>query len=398
MAGRDCGGDCGPGRANEDNARFLLLGALLALYLLGGAAVFSALERPHERQARQRWEERLAGFGRRHNLSRDALRGFLRHFEEAAAAGVRVDGARPRWDFPGAFYFVGTVVSTIGFGMATPATVGGKVFLIGYGLLGCSSTLLFFNLFLERLITGIAHVTRWCGARRPGRRAGRRARSPAGGAAGKPSVRVVLLALGAASLALCCGAAALYAAAEGWGYLDALYFCFVAFSTIGFGDLVSGQQARYDGQGLYRVANFVLLLSGVCCLYSLFNVVSILVRQAVNWALGRAAGAGCRRGRGRGGPPRRNAVGPGRVRSGARGAAEADGSSGARRLSGEMVSMKDLLAANKASLAALQKQLSEAASGRPRRASTPPADDEFSGGVGAFAVMNGRLAETSAGR
>ena len=114
MAGRGCGGDCGPGRANEDNARFLLLGALLALYLLGGAAVFSALERPHERQARQRWEERLAGFGRRHNLSRDALRGFLRHFEEAAAAGVRVDGARPRWDFPGAFYFVGTVVSTIG--------------------------------------------------------------------------------------------------------------------------------------------------------------------------------------------------------------------------------------------------------------------------------------------
>lgn len=282
--------------------------------------------------------------------------------------------------------------------MATPATVGGKVFLIGYGLLGCSSTLLFFNLFLERLITGIAHVTRWCGARRPGRRAGRRARSPGrAAAAGKPSVRVVLLALGAASLALCCGAAALYAAAEGWGYLDALYFCFVAFSTIGFGDLVSGQQARYDGQGLYRVANFVLLLSGVCCLYSLFNVVSILVRQAVNWALGRAAGAGCRRGRGRGGPPRRNAVGPGRVRSGARGAAEADGSSGARRLSGEMVSMKDLLAANKASLAALQKQLSEAASGRPRRASTPPADDEFSGGVGAFAVMNGRLAETSAG-
>ncbi|DAA25032.1 TPA: potassium channel, subfamily K, member 13-like, partial [Bos taurus] len=259
---------------------------------------------------------------------------------------------RPRWDFPGAFYFVGTVVSTIGFGMATPATVGGKVFLIGYGLLGCSSTLLFFNLFLERLITGIAHVTRWCGARRPGRRAGRRARSPGrAAAAGKPSVRVVLLALGAASLALCCGAVALYAAAEGWGYLDALYFCFVAFSTIGFGDLVSGQHARYDGQGLYRVANFVLL----------------------------------------------NAVGPGRVRSGARGAAEADGSSGARRLSGEMVSMKDLLAANKASLAALQKQLSEAASGRPRRASTPPADDEFSGGVGAFAVMNGRLAETSAG-
>ena len=36
----------------------LLLAALIVLYLLGGAAVFSALELAHERQAKQRWEER----------------------------------------------------------------------------------------------------------------------------------------------------------------------------------------------------------------------------------------------------------------------------------------------------------------------------------------------------
>lgn len=112
MAGRGCG--CGPGPLNEDNARFLLLAALIVLYLLGGAAVFSALELAHERQAKQRWEERLANFSRRHNLSRDELRGFLRHYEEATEAGIRVANARPRWDFTGAFYFVGTVVSTIG--------------------------------------------------------------------------------------------------------------------------------------------------------------------------------------------------------------------------------------------------------------------------------------------
>lgn len=267
--------------------------------------------------------------------------------------------------------------------MATPATVGGKVFLIVYGLLGCSSSLLFFNLFLERLIAAIARFSRRRGARSPGR-----------AAPGRPPARVLLLALGAASLALCCGAAALYAAAEGWGYLDALYFCFVAFSTIGFGDLVSGQRARYDGQGLYRVANFVLLLSGVCCLYSLFSVASVLVRQAVTWARGRAAGAGRGRGRGRGrgGPPRSDAEGPGRVRSGARGAAEAGGGSG------QPVSTKGALAAGQASPAVPQEQLPGAAGGRARRASAPPADDGFSGGVGAFAVLNGRLAETSARR
>lgn len=114
MAGRGCGCSCGPGHLNEDNARFLLLAALIVLYLLGGAAVFSALELAHERQAKQRWEERLANFSRRHSLSREELRGFLRHYEEATEAGIRVDNTRPRWDFTGAFYFVGTVVSTIG--------------------------------------------------------------------------------------------------------------------------------------------------------------------------------------------------------------------------------------------------------------------------------------------
>ena len=114
MAGRGCSCSCGPGHLNEDNARFLLLAALIVLYLLGGAAVFSALELAHERQAKQRWEERLANFSRRHNLSRDELRGFLRHYEEATEAGIRVDNVRQRWDFTGAFYFVGTVVSTIG--------------------------------------------------------------------------------------------------------------------------------------------------------------------------------------------------------------------------------------------------------------------------------------------
>jgi hypothetical protein len=112
MAGRGC--SCGPGHLNEDNARFLLLAVLIVLYLLGGAAVFSALELAHERQAKQRWEERLANFSRGHNLSREELRGFLRHYEEATRAGIRVDNVRPRWDFTGAFYFVGTVVSTIG--------------------------------------------------------------------------------------------------------------------------------------------------------------------------------------------------------------------------------------------------------------------------------------------
>lgn len=105
---------CGSGPINEDNARFLLLALFIVLYLLCGAAVFSALEQPKEREAKERWAQRFEHFIQKYNLSKKDLNNFLRNYEEANVAGIRVDAIRPRWDFTGAFYFVGTVVSTIG--------------------------------------------------------------------------------------------------------------------------------------------------------------------------------------------------------------------------------------------------------------------------------------------
>lgn len=99
---------------NEDNARFCLLAGLILLYLLCGAAIFSALEHPSELLARRLWRQQLDNFTQRYRVGLDALQTLLRQYEEANGAGIRVDTLRPRWDFSGAFYFVGTVVSTIG--------------------------------------------------------------------------------------------------------------------------------------------------------------------------------------------------------------------------------------------------------------------------------------------
>ncbi|NXS33437.1 KCNKD protein, partial [Pomatostomus ruficeps] len=394
-------------RLNADNARFLLLAVLIVLYMLCGAAVFSAIELPTEREAKERWEERLENFTRRHNLSRAELRHFLREYEEASVAGIRVDDIRPRWDFTGAFYFVGTVVSTIGFGMTTPATVGGKIFLIFYGLIGCAGTILFFNLFLERLITVIAYIMKSCHERQLRRKGvlphnGRRGSgtSEVDSLAGwKPSVYYVMLILCVASLIISCCASAMYTPIEGWSYFDSLYFCFVAFSTIGFGDLVSSQNIRYESQGLYRFGNFVFILMGVCCIYSLFNVISIVIKQSINWILKKLACKCCHRCQRRLFHSRRNVVMPGNVRSRRNISIETDvvneSDTDGRRLSGEMISMKDFLASNKVSLAIMQKQLSETANGYPRQMSSNSKQNGFSGGVGALAIMNNRLAETS---
>ncbi|KAK6489332.1 potassium channel subfamily K member 12-like [Huso huso] len=393
---------------NEDNGRFLLLAVLIALYLVCGAAVFSAIERPKELQNQGRWNRTLYNFSDTFNISLEDLRSFLRDYEAAIAAGVKADSVRPRWDFPGAFYFVGTVVSTIGFGMTTPATVAGKVFLIFYGLLGCAGTILFFNLFLERIITLLAVIMKACHERQL-RRNGilpptiRRESHGDSLAGWKPSVYYVMMILGISAIILSCCASAMYTLVEGWNYMDSLYYCFVTFSTIGFGDLVSSQNAAYENQGLYRFGNFIFILLGVCCIYSLFNVISIVIKQVLNWMIKKLDCRCC-------GNyhknstflSRRNAITPGSRLRRNHFSVETDGpydsDTEGRRLSGEMISMKDLTASNKVSLAIMQKQLSETANGFPRTVCSSSKHNGFSGGVGALAIMNNRLAETSDSR
>uniref|UniRef100_A0A672N7T6 Potassium channel subfamily K member 13-like n=1 Tax=Sinocyclocheilus grahami TaxID=75366 RepID=A0A672N7T6_SINGR len=398
--GRDVSNSCClPLHLNEDNARFGLLAALILLYLLCGAVVFSALEHPSELQAHRHWDEQLANFTEQNSINLKSLEVLLKQYEEAFATGIRVDKLRPRWDFSGAFYFVATVVSTIGFGMTTPVTIAGKIFLIFYGLIGCAATILFFNLFLERIITMLAYIMRWCHERQLRRSGmgGEEARSEDDSLEGwKPSVYYVMLILGIAALLIACSASALYSAMEEWDYFESLYFCFVAFSTIGFGDVVSSQREFYKAQEAYRLGNCLFILMGVCCIYSLFNVISIIIKQTLNWILGKLecsrAQCPCR-----GRPYRRRGrvcCSAGKRFTNASVETVCDSETD-RRLSGEMISVNDFMT-NKVSLAILQKQLSETAHGNPRQSHVR--QNGFSGGVGAFAIMNNRLQETSVDR
>lgn len=295
--------------------------------------------------------------------------------------------------------------------MTTPATVAGKVFLIIYGLFGCAGTILFFNLFLERIISLLAFIMKTCRERQlrrsgllpPNFRRGS-AISNVGSLPGwKPSVYHVMLILGIFAITLSCCASAMYTAVEGWNYIDSLYYCFVTFSTIGFGDLVSSQNAVYQNQGLYRFGNFMFILMGVCCIYSLFNVISIVIKQVLNWVLkkfGCRCCSKCHKSSARLG--RRNAITPGARLRRHNLSMETDGQydsdTEGRRLSGEMISMRELTASNKVSLAILQKQLSETANGYPRNVCINTRQNGFSAGVGALAIMNNRLAETSDSR
>lgn len=102
-------------RLREENARFVLLALVLLVYMLLGACLFRALERQREIEARERYDRVLDDFWMKYNATVDPedLRRLLDEHGNASARNL-LPGRRPRWDFAGSFYFVGTVVSTIG--------------------------------------------------------------------------------------------------------------------------------------------------------------------------------------------------------------------------------------------------------------------------------------------
>lgn len=299
----------------------------------------------------------------------------------------------------------------LGFGMTTPRTVPGKIVLIFYGFFGCASAILFFNLFLERIITFLAYILRAVHEREMRRKSGgngsRDSRDRRSSQTSdddhldtwKPSVYWVMLILLLGAITVACCASAMYHPVENWTYFDAIYFCFVTFATIGFGDLVVSQKSDYDYVQLYRIGNFIFIVIGCCCIYSLFNVTSIVIKQFLNWLI-QKMNCRCRR-RPKKSTGRRNAITPGHLQrhSKSNGSTKAhsvtvepDSDSEGRRNSDEMISMRDFLNANKISLAMMQKQLWET-SQRGGGGGGVSNGGGFQGPVGPLAILDRKLGQ-----
>lgn len=99
----------------------------------------------------------------------------------------------------------------------------------------------------------------------------------------KPSIYSVMICLLIGVIAIGSVIVPAYALLEGWSYVEAAYFCFVSFATIGFGDLVAAQHNNYSN--FYVFTNTVILAIGCCFLYSVFNVISIVLKQILNWLI-----------------------------------------------------------------------------------------------------------------
>uniref|UniRef100_A0A8C3B2S4 Potassium channel subfamily K member 4 n=1 Tax=Cyclopterus lumpus TaxID=8103 RepID=A0A8C3B2S4_CYCLU len=209
-----------------------LLGILtgVLLYLVLGAVVFRSLEAPREEGKHMQLQ----------NTRREFLLNFtcmgpddLQTLIEAVGAGVDPNSNFTfvsQWDLASAFFFSGTIITTIGFGNISPKTEGGQLFCIFYALVGIP--------MFGILLAGVGdHLGTWL----------RKAVAKIETLFRKWRVSPTIVRVISAVLSILMGCLLFVAVpilvfkeVEGWTLLESAYFVVITLTTVGFGDYVAG--------------------------------------------------------------------------------------------------------------------------------------------------------------
>ncbi|XP_075906020.1 potassium channel subfamily K member 2-like [Nelusetta ayraudi] len=208
---------------------------LVVLYLVMGAVVFKSLEQPHESAQRLAILTQKLEFLSRHScVNQSQLEELVKQVVSAIRSGVNPGGTLTNhsslWDLSSAFFFAGTVITTIGFGNISPHTEGGRIFCIVYALLGIP--------LFGFLLAGVGDQLGSIFSKGIGRVEEMFVQWPIT----QTKIRVIstLLFVLFGCLLFVGLPAAIFKHIEGWSALESLYFVVITLTTIGFGDFVAG--------------------------------------------------------------------------------------------------------------------------------------------------------------
>uniref|UniRef100_A0A3Q3A2H2 Potassium channel subfamily K member 10-like n=1 Tax=Kryptolebias marmoratus TaxID=37003 RepID=A0A3Q3A2H2_KRYMA len=203
----------------------LLTGVML--YLGMGALVFVTLETPKESEAHENLLKAKQVFLNNRSCVSEKL-------VSAVEAGLDVSSLSPnltsRWDMGSAFFFCGTIITTIGFGNLSPRTRFGQLFCVCYALFGIPM----FGILLAGVGDHMGTVLRKAVAKIETLFLKRKI---------KPTtVRVIsaVLSILIGCLIFLAVPTVVFQKVEKWSFLESLYFVVITLTTVGFGDYVPG--------------------------------------------------------------------------------------------------------------------------------------------------------------
>jgi len=216
--------------------------SLFLLYSIGGL-IFSFLERESETKQYARNQMMYDRMQELYKFSH-CDEPFFAHmdfcknqqrFDERFAAMFERSGNtfedQQRWTFLGSVFFVNSLVTTIGYGSMYPRTAGGMIFTIVFGILGIPTMA-----YALRLLATIAIETL--------------------SARNEKQQSYTTLAI---ALTFIFGGSVIYIFLEPWNYFEAIYFCVITLTSIGFGDYMPS----HAGSRIFTVFFVILGLGTV---------------------------------------------------------------------------------------------------------------------------------------
>ncbi|XP_034149319.1 potassium channel subfamily K member 4 [Esox lucius] len=249
----------------------ILTGVLL--YLVLGAVVFQALEAPREEGQHLRLQDSRRAFLENYTcVSPDNLQALIKEVADAVGAGVdpnsNTSTFNSQWDLASAFFFSGTIVTTIGFGNISPKTEGGQLFCIFYALVGIP----LFGILLagvgDHLGTGL-----------------RKAILKIEFLLSKWKVSPTIVRVISAVLSILLGVALFVAVptlvfqeVEKWSLLEASYFVVITLTTVGFGDYVAGDSGDGGKDHWYKPLVWFWILLGLAYFASILSMIANWLR------------------------------------------------------------------------------------------------------------------------
>ncbi|KAJ3613340.1 hypothetical protein NHX12_019590 [Muraenolepis orangiensis] len=231
----------------------LMLGAVYGAYVLVGGVVFWKLEGNLGREDITAIEARKQQVLKTYKcLNTDGLDAVIQVIQAASSAGVSIKGNSTSdgfWKFTSSAVFAATVVTTIGYGNISPKTTTGQIFCVFFAIFGIPLNLVVLNR------VGKYMLTRWA----------------------RFFVHLVSYVTGLALFFVV--PMIMFQGHEGWSYAQAIYYCFITLSTIGFGDYVADSNPNQEYPEWYSFLMASWIFFGLAWLALVINhTIDILER------------------------------------------------------------------------------------------------------------------------
>ncbi|XP_048854043.1 potassium channel subfamily K member 4-like isoform X2 [Brienomyrus brachyistius] len=243
------------------------------LYLVMGALVFRSLEEPREMGQHQQMLSVRDDFLRNYTcVSPERLQLLIQALADAVGAGVdlatNASTYSSQWDLASAFFFSGTIITTIGYGNISPKTEWGQLFCIFYALVGIpmfgfllAGVGQYLGNGLRKAVAKIEKLfLKW-----------------------RVSPTIVRVISAAFSILLGCllfiaVPILVFKEVEKWTLLEATYFVVITLTTVGFGDYVAGDGGEAGSDHWYKPLVWFWILLGLAYFASILTMIGNWLR------------------------------------------------------------------------------------------------------------------------